>query len=80
MPQHESATYLLSVMEAATRLGLSEETVRRYIRHGELSAIKFGRRVLVHPEDLDAFIDSCRPRSQKDARLLPMKGTLHGHP
>lgn len=60
MPSHKSETYLLSVFDASARLGLSEEMVRRYIRRKELKAIRFGRRVLVHPEDLDAFIESRR--------------------
>ncbi len=51
---------LLSVAEVADQLGISIDQVRRYIRRKELTAVRFGRRVLVHPDDLVAFIESHR--------------------
>lgn len=60
---HALGTRMLSVMEVGAILGLSEETVRRFIRHSELRSTRFGRRVLVHPDDLHEFIESRRTRT-----------------
>lgn len=47
-------TDLISLAEAAERLGLSERTVRRYIADGTITAYRLGRRsVRVDPQSLD---------------------------
>jgi excisionase family DNA binding protein len=43
----------LGVSEAANTLGLSEGSIRNYIRRGTLSAVKAGRRVLIPLESLE---------------------------
>jgi len=40
-------TLSVSVAEAARLLGVSSYSIRNYIRRGELSAIRLGRRVLL---------------------------------
>jgi excisionase family DNA binding protein len=52
------AERLLTVEEIAARLGLSIETVRRYLRNGELKGSMFGRRggYRVKESDLQDFI------------------------
>jgi excisionase family DNA binding protein len=52
------AERLLIVEEVAARLGLSVETVRRYLRSGELKGSMFGRRggYRVKEADLQDFI------------------------
>jgi excisionase family DNA binding protein len=50
-------TALLSVAQVAEHLGIHEQTVRKLIRAGDLVATPIGRRVLVHPRELDDFID-----------------------
>lgn len=47
----------LTVEQVAKRLGLSEDRVRRLIRHREIVAFKIGQ-WLVRPQDLSAFISS----------------------
>jgi excisionase family DNA binding protein len=47
---------LLSVQEAARRLGLSFWTVYRWVRAGQLSSVHLGRRRLIPEEDLSALI------------------------
>jgi excisionase family DNA binding protein len=51
-------TRLLSVVEAADRLGVSQQTIRAWIRAGYLVAVKAGRRVLLDERDLEAFIET----------------------
>ncbi len=49
---------LLTFRETAERLRLSEETVKRLVRDGRLSAVSVGRARRVRPADLAAFIES----------------------
>lgn len=54
---------MLKTREVAKRLGVSSRTVARWIRDGELKAVKInGHTWRVREEDLRAFIDS-RPTS-----------------
>ena len=46
---------LLSVEEAALRLGLSKSHMHNLIRTGAIPSYKIGRRTVVKPEDLIAF-------------------------
>ncbi len=48
---------LISVQEAAKRLQVGVETVRRYIRAGTFEVAKVGRQYLIKPETVQAFID-----------------------
>ena len=52
---------MLTVEEAATRVGRSPETVRRWIREGRLSATIEGRRRVIDPADLHSVRDELYP-------------------
>jgi excisionase family DNA binding protein len=56
-------TELLSVPDAAKRLGISEETVRRHVRSGKLRAEKLGHQWFIHVDDLRAFSEHYDPRT-----------------
>ncbi|MEA2183182.1 MAG: Helix-turn-helix domain [Solirubrobacteraceae bacterium] len=56
---------MLTVEEAASRVGRSPETVRRWIRDGRLAAQVEGRRRVIDPADLDSVRDELYP-------MLPM--------
>jgi excisionase family DNA binding protein len=47
---------LLSVEEAAERLGTSTRFVRRLIFERRIAFVKVGRHVRIAPADLDAFV------------------------
>lgn len=52
---------LLSVDDVADRLGVTEQTVRKLIRSGDLVAINIGTGAKrgvwrLHPEDVEAFL------------------------
>lgn len=49
---------LMSVVEVACVLGISDRKVRRLIWRGELHSVRIGDRVLVTVDDLRAFIES----------------------
>lgn len=57
----------LSIKNAAHILSLSPWTLRRWIRLGQLKAVRLGRRVLVEPEELERLIASGR----KTRKLAP---------
>lgn len=46
----------LTVDEAAEKLGYTYANVTRLIREGKLKAVKRGRRYLVLPKDIDAYV------------------------
>lgn len=55
---NEPLERLLSTREVADILGVHVQTVRQYIRQGELPAIKMSPRLYkVRPEDLERFIE-----------------------
>jgi excisionase family DNA binding protein len=51
---------LLSVEEAATKLGISPLTMRIWIRQRRLPFVKLGMRVLLSPQDVQHFIEANR--------------------
>jgi len=52
---------VLTVEEAAQRVGRSPDTVRRWIRSGRLVAATEGRRLVIDPADLDTVRDELYP-------------------
>jgi excisionase family DNA binding protein len=55
---NEPLERLLSTREAANILGIHVQTVRQYIRRGELPAVKISPRLYkIRPEDLEKFIE-----------------------
>lgn len=59
---------MLTVPEAAKRVGRNPETVRRWIRSGKLRSQKIGTQHLIDERDLDAFLD--------DDEMLPLPPEL----
>ncbi len=54
---------LLSLRQAARRLGIAERVLRQAVRSGELPAFRLGQRTLrVKPTDLDGWIQDRRVR------------------
>lgn len=49
---------LLTPTDAARRVGISSRSLYRFILSGELRSVKIGRRRLVDPADLAAFIEA----------------------
>jgi excisionase family DNA binding protein len=56
---------MLTVPEAARRVGRDPETVRRWIRSGKLRSQRVGTQHLVDPDDLDAFVGDDEVRLPK---------------
>lgn len=52
---------MLTVAEAAARVGRSPETVRRWIRSGRLTATSTRGRLAIEPADLDGVRDALYP-------------------
>lgn len=55
---------VLSVAEAADRLGRNPETVRRWIRSGRLPARRVGARHAIDDRDLRVIEDELHPMSE----------------
>jgi len=54
-PANDTTDYL-SVAEAAALARVSPGTIRRWVRHGELTRHEAGSRVLVKREELETFL------------------------
>lgn len=48
---------LLTVKEAAEILSLSERTIQRYLKSGELACVRLGRLVRIEVKDLEEFVE-----------------------
>jgi excisionase family DNA binding protein len=60
---------MLTVPEAARRVGRNPETVRRWIRSGRLRSQKVGTQHLIEESDLDALVND-------DGQMLPLPDHL----
>jgi excisionase family DNA binding protein len=56
--------FMLTVAEAADRVGKDAETVRRWIRSGRLHARRVGRRHAISDQDLRAVEDELFPMAE----------------
>ena len=70
MEQKERIVYKLQ--ELVKILGVSVRTLRKYIKSGELRAVKIGRNYLVRPQDLDDFLEAniVNPSKKNSTELL----------
>ena len=61
---------LLTVEDVAERLQVNEQTVRRWLREGELTGVPFGGRTgwRISEADLQAFLDRRRLADAKDGK------------
>ncbi len=53
-----ASNVLLTVQQVMERLQVSDETVYRHIRAGDLKAIKVGRQIRISPKSLKQFMIS----------------------
>ena len=58
----------LTVEEVAENLQVNPDTVRAWIRSGELSAINIGGKYRIYPSDLDDFIERRRTGKKRDRK------------
>lgn len=58
---------MLTVMQVANRLGISERLVRRWIADGELTAYRAGRVIRVRESDADAMLVLYSPARAESA-------------
>lgn len=63
----EPLPVLLTVSDVASRCAVTPTTVRAWIHSGDLAAQRAGRRYLVRPPDLDAFLAYASAHAQPDA-------------
>jgi len=66
-------TYL-NVPQVARMLKVNIQTVRAYIRSGELSAARVGRSYVITPQDVDRFIEKRKEFRRADDIGLTEKG------
>jgi excisionase family DNA binding protein len=55
------------VPTAAARIGVAPVTLRRWLRLGRLGFFRAGRRVVIAPEDVEAFLRANRVEPRYDA-------------
>lgn len=52
----DTTEILLTVAEAARRLGVSQKTIRRRIASHEIAVIRIGSAVRIHPKELQRYL------------------------
>lgn len=57
-----------SVKMAAQEIGLSERTIHAAIKDGRLKVMRVGRRVLISPKELEAYLHGKSGKSNGGAR------------
>ena len=65
---------MLTVPQAAERVGRDPETVRRWIRAGKLRARKVGTQHVIEERDLDDLVDEAGPLGSPKAWELTWTG------
>jgi excisionase family DNA binding protein len=60
MPMSIQDFQLVSVAVASTRLGVSPQTVRRFLKAGKLATIRLGRRVLIDTADINRLVHEAK--------------------
>jgi excisionase family DNA binding protein len=60
---------LYSVDQVAERLGLHVRTVRKYVRDGQLKAVKIGKQYRIAHEDIEAFTGLPLPATSREAAI-----------
>ena len=58
----------LTVEEVAANLRVNPDTVRAWIRSGELDAIDIGGKYRIYPSDLEDFIERRRTGRKRDKK------------
>jgi len=53
-------TLAVGINDAAAALNISHWSLRKYIRHGRVAAIRIGRRVLIEPAELERLVEQGR--------------------
>ncbi len=64
----------LNTHHVAKSLGVNVQTVRHYIRQGELQAARVGKRYVVTQEDIDDFLERRKQRRSLESIGLTDKG------
>lgn len=60
---------MLTVSEAAKRLGVQESTVRAWVMRRRIPYLKIGRGVRIEEKELDRLLAQCRVPAKKEAAL-----------
>lgn len=63
---------LLTVPEVASRFQVTAQTIRNWVDHGTLPAVRVGRAFRIRPEDVDALLD----RASADSSSLATRRDL----
>jgi excisionase family DNA binding protein len=63
---------LLTVPQVAAKLQVTPQTVRNWIDHGTLPAVRIGRAFRIKPDDVDALLD----RASADSTSLATRRNL----
>ena len=53
---------VLSILDVAQRLGWTEHATRRAVERGQIPARRWGRRIVILPEEFTAYLRALPPR------------------
>lgn len=84
MPEHQdtncSDRLLVNIPEGARRLSISPRSFWQMLKDGRIPTVRVGRRTLVDPRDLTAFIDSAKGVPDKATSATPASASRRALP
>jgi excisionase family DNA binding protein len=68
---------LHSIDEAAATLSVHRRTIERFIRRGQLRAVRLGTRIAIDDADLRAFVEARKTDARPSPKQTPSNPTPH---
>jgi len=62
MASETALPHLMKLLEVAETLGVSQHTIRAWVREGRIQPIRLCRRLLFHPAEVQRLIDTAIAR------------------
>lgn len=74
---NEKSDEFLTIEEAAYRLNLNADTVRKKVNEAEIEAIKTGRKWLIKQSAIDEFLKTCKRRNKKSRKQIESEASTY---
>lgn len=74
---NEKSDEFLTIDEAARRLNLNTDTVRKKVNEAEIEAVKTGRKWLIKSSSIDKYLKQCQRRQPKSRKQIESEASTY---